>query len=44
MTEKNKAQKIAEEAVKKAGGKKIIGRGRFSAVKAVKQEKKNQDK
>ena len=44
MAEKNKAQKIANDAVKKAGGKKIVGRNRFSAVKAVKQEKKNQDK
>lgn len=42
---KNKAQKIANDAVKKAGGRRILGGpNRFSAVKAVKQEKKNQDK
>lgn len=37
---KVKPQKIANKAVKKAGGKRIIGRNRFSAVKAVKKLKK----
>lgn len=41
---KSKTQKAAEKAVKKAGGRRIFGAprggGRFSAVKAVKQEKK----
>jgi hypothetical protein len=36
---KSKAQKIVNNAIKKAGGKKI-GRNRFSAVKAVKKLKK----
>jgi hypothetical protein len=36
---RNKAQRIANSAVKKAGGKKI-GRNRFSAVKAVRKAKK----
>lgn len=39
---KSKAQQIAEEAVRKAGGKKIPGKGRFSAVRAVKKEAKNE--
>jgi hypothetical protein len=40
----NKAQKIANKAVKKAGGRRILGRNRFSAVKAVKKEKKAKKK
>lgn len=36
---KNKAQKIANKAVKNAGGRRI-GRKRFSAVKAVKKLRK----
>lgn len=39
MDRKKAPQKIAEKAVKKAGGRKI-GKGRFSAVKAVKKAKK----
>lgn len=46
MAKSRKAQKIAEAAVRAAGGRRIFfgGRGRFSAVKAVKAEKKKTDK
>ncbi len=40
---KPKPQKIAEKAVRKAGGRKI-GRKMFSAIKAVKKLKKSQEK
>jgi hypothetical protein len=40
---KSKAQKVAEAAVKKAGGRRLPGRGRFSAVSATKKEAKKQD-
>lgn len=43
MKPKNEAQKKAEEAIKKAGGRKI-GPKRYSAVKAVKKLKKEKGK
>jgi hypothetical protein len=40
LGKKSAPQKIANKAIRNAGGKRIVGKNRFSATKAVKNMKK----